>query len=67
MWSAQWECETVIISIAEIIVTFTLVSVSGVFVAKAMHKAGEDVCMKNKHNTDSPDNDTGGEQSISTP
>ena len=67
MWSAQWECETVIISIAEIIVTFTLVSVSGVFVAKAMHKAGEEVCMKDKHNTNSPDNDTGGEQGISTP
>ena len=57
MWSAQWELKTVIISIAEITVTLILVCVSGKLVAKAMHKAGKDVCMKDKHNTDSPENE----------
>ena len=57
MWSAQWELKTVIISIAEITVTLIFVCVSGKLVAKAMHKAGKDVCMKDKHNTDSPENE----------
>ena len=53
MWSAQWECKTVIISIAEIIVTFILGTVFGVFTALAMCKARKKVRVKSKDKTDS--------------